>query len=39
MKTTSLFVRFLLINLVKFNGFLNIAQSQSTVFRNCFSFD
>ena len=39
MKTTSLYVRFLLINVLKFNVFLNTAQTQSTMCRNCFSFN
>jgi len=39
MKTTSLYVRFLLINVVKFSVNFNIAQTQSTMCRNCFSFD
>jgi len=32
-------MQFLLINVVKFNVFLNTAQTQSTMCRNCFSFD
>jgi len=39
MKTTSIYVPCLLINVVKLNVFLNIAQMQSTMCRNCFSFD
>jgi len=36
MKTTSLYVRFLLINVVKFSMIFNIALTQSIVCRNCF---
>jgi len=35
MKTTSLYVQFVLINVVKFNVLLNTAQTQSTMCRNC----
>ena len=38
-KQQSLYMQFLLINVVKFNVFLNTAQTQSTMCRNCFSFD
>jgi len=39
MKTTSLYVRFLLINVVNSSVFLNFAQTQSAMCRTCFSFD
>jgi len=39
MGTPSLYMRFLLRNVVKFNEFLNTVQMQSIMCRNCFSFD
>jgi len=39
MKTTSLYMRFLLINVVEFRVIFNIAKTQSTMCRICFAFD